>query len=359
MIALTALALGACDNSDDGAGELDVEAAFAEAAALDQTWCARMQLDAAGLAGTVLADAIELQMVETKADLTGSHTEIETGDAPVIRIYGHLEGAELSGAQRGQTVFCKTKSVDRLEASFGVDLPEQGTCQAQNAAVLAWALDRVGAAARERYEAAGYELRFGSDQLASTGAVWTATPSTATREGKAFVYASSALRVPWADAPEVPDYIEGVAYCKLLAPSAALSWVLEGALSDEPEAALVAPDDGEADCRLAEPGAAGSCIFYFQASQQHYCEDYTGPDWTVEGARERCTRREMADAPAVFSMLACAEREAETATLDDDGVFRGQCIIDCGGRTEYRWNVYSDPPTGGTAADACPRDWFE
>ena len=265
----------------------------------------------------------------------------------------------MAAPSRVQTIDCKTKSKDRLEAAFEQLLPgQQGTCRAHNEAALAWALDQLDDSRRVRYEQEGHPLRFADDAFAINGADWTATPSAVERDGDAYVYASAALLVPWADDPDFPDYAEGIAYCKLLSLSAALHWVLTAAFESEPAPALVSPND-DLTCPLAEPGSAGSCVFYFPISKQHYCEDYTGPDWTANDARSRCDGRDLADDAAVFSVLPCVDRAAETADLDDDGVFRGQCVIDCGGATEYRWNVYSDPPDGGTAEDSCPNDWFE
>ena len=95
-----------------------------------------------------------------------------------------------------------------------------------------------------------------------------------------------------------------------------------------------------------DPGntPVGSCIFLYETTSQHYCEDYSGPGWTAVDAEGKCATR----TDGVYEAAPCEDRGDETSEIDGDGVYKGACIIACGD-LEYIWQIYS-----GTAEDIAP-----
>lgn len=350
-----------CDNGSSPSSE----ARYEEGETLASTWCVMAQMHLAGLKGTKFDEASIHQIAPaTSSDLTLSKSSIDNDSDTPIGIVGFLEKMsntfyEEVPASLTTNIICKMKSQDGIEHGLGVEISgDEGTCQEINQMALDWAWEQLSSGERTRYEKEGKKLILTDDLMGISGSTWYGTQSKYTMEQNTYTLASSALLVPYEMYPEMPDELRGVHYCKLLAPSQALFWMLYRAFWDDPLGAGPGNDNGamlvtEMGCEPIAKEAQGSCIFYFEVSGQHFCEEYTGVNWNETSSLERCAGR----AEGVFNTGSCASRTDETSQLDGDGEYKGVCMINCGTDEEYRWHVYSEPE-GDTPIDQYCQDWF-
>lgn len=356
------LAVVGCASKERG------EARYAQAERISEHWCLEAELALERISGSTASQVAFVEnTVPTAAALGEVKVSIDQSTSPpstTIHSYtstmaNSVEGS--AGPTISKVTMCKMKSHRGLEAALGIDIAgEPGQCREMNQQALDWALGQLTQEERERLLDQGQMLVLGDDRLVQTGIAWYGEPLHFTLGNRSLTLEVPALLVP-PDMPGISPDLLGVHYCKLLTPAQMLHWVLHRAFWTDPlgngpnndlGAALVEVAVG--DCRLSAVANPGSCIFYFPSSQQHYCEDYTGGNWTPEKATAKCASRE----EGAFLNQTCAERSAETASLDGDGVLRGECVMNCGTADEYRWNVYSASPTGISIESQCPA-WFK
>lgn len=340
---------------------------FYQAETLSQQWCLDAQLQITSLESSTLGrEHIDFEVFTDEKAMTSAKASIDAdSEKPIISkalIKTMTNSLEAQAPPSiAKEVFCKFKSQEGIERGLDIEIDgTEGSCRQMHQQALDWALSNLSHAERQRYLSDGTQLALADDILGATGADWYATDSQYAPSDSSYSLSAAALLVPFDDYPGLPLDLRGVHYCKLLPPSQMLFWVLHRAFFDNPlgagpnndaDAALVA--QAVADCRLHDISAKGSCIFFFATSGQHFCEEYTGPDWDEQSAQQRCAER---DDP-VFSTSLCADRASETLLLDDDGQFKGECVINCGKQNEYRWKVYSEPP-GMELEAACGVSWF-
>lgn len=376
LFPLLAFPFHGCSKDDESTGKEDSGTPadrFALAEDLTEQWCATSQLLIAGLEGSDYGIAhIEQAAMYAKSDLANAHAAVDPNSDTPIKVAAYIDkmsNTSLAQAPSSLTkeVSCKFKSHDGLEQSLSETIPgQEGTCKALNQKALDWALEQLTPQEKARYDAAGKKLAFSDDILHEAGIAWYDGCSEFTSGATTYTLAASSLLVIYADHPNLEEDLKGVHYCKLLPPSQMLYWVIERAFWDDPvssgpndesNGALLCTDDepsdgGPQDCRLEGPNSPGSCIFLFSASSQHYCEEYTGTDWTQETAREKCASR----TDGAFSTSLCEGRTDETSVIDGDGVYKGLCVMNCGQSGEYYWRVYSE--SDGVDIEQYCSDWF-
>ncbi len=357
--------------SDDKSKKIDTtDPRFIEAETMSTSWCAQAQIITASLEGSALGyDQIDNTILPDPNLLSAAHSGIDPASDRPIEIHTALitmpdTGEPSTPNTITKEAYCKLKSIDSIEALLSVDIDAaEGTCRSVNETALEWALNQLTEEERTRYETQGKQLIFDDDQMNSTGPNWYGSCIGYDNTDDIYSLSSPSLIVPYD--PSDDSYVIGVHYCKLLTPAQVLYWLLYRAYLDDP----TEPDDDDSSlicdqCVLTETTPVGSCIFYFSTSGQHFCEDYTGSDWTtVISPQDKCAERtvqiETTVHTSVYSASRCADRTAETSTLDDDGEYKGICAINCGETGEYLWHVYSEPSiVDMSAEEACYTSWF-
>jgi hypothetical protein len=352
----TVIWMAGCD------AETDVDERFAAAEELTQTWCVESQRVVAGFDEATLGDDMILNDVYEVRDDWSSRKSQVIGDAdpPVeIRVYiePYCDAERPAPNDLSERILCKMPNQDRISQIVEITPSSApGTCKSRNEAAFAWALDQLTPAELAAYELEGHEVRFLEDEVVGTGGEWLGlTAYFELADDGVYELTSPSLQSAFNPDDPDPQTLEGVHYCKLLTPAQALYWVLHRGFKDDPGKCL--PPDEQCPNPDAEP--TGSCIFYFPIPGtdvgQHFCEEYRGPNWTVETAEEKCTPRQESN----FKPLSCEDRKDETDLIDDDGVFKGTCVVSCGD-DERVWKIYSDMPPeapGDDFSGYCSMGW--
>lgn len=332
---LVALACG-CD--DTHADAPDLEQRWVLADELSRGWCRETQRTLANLD----EDApIDEDVAEGIYDLVHTRTSLRPDANLPIQIVTYFDPIDRDGETIVGEARCKMRSADGIALELGLGEPAADfSCRVRNAAALDWADAHLSEDERERYAAEGIELSLGDDVVAGSGSEWNEVGSSWTL-GETRVTVSAATLQTMYD-PADPD-AAGVHYCKLVTPSLALDWMTRRAFWDDPVAGPTPETDVRESQGTCEPQAEtlGSCLFEFQYTRQHFCQEYSGSGWSAESAQSECAQRSLPEFEAVYSSKPCAERGAETEGIDGDGTYYGQCVILCGHELETRWHQYS------------------
>ena len=348
--AICCLTISGCDN------RTGQESRFDEAEKLALGWCVEAQMTLSNLnESSMSTDDINNIILDQPYELSSASTRINPESSKPLEIITSvttLTDNERTPDTISKEVRCKMKSQGAIAAFLNETIPgNEGTCRELNEKALQWALDQLTDEERARYENEGKKLIFSDDTMAGSGLDWYGSCLEYNSTGNDYSISSPALLVPYEE--DNPSMF-GNHYCKLITPSMALYWVLHRAFYVDP----INTGDEQSSlectgCQFLDSPPVASCIFYFSTSEQYLCEDYTGSVWTVESATDTCSDR----SDGVFSTSSCNNRTAETSILDDDGVHRGKCVINCGEEGEYVWNFYSDSSLGLNVVDFCG-DWY-
>ena len=165
--------------------------------------------------------------------------------------------------------------------------------------------------------------------------------------------------VPWS--PTERQFYMGTHHCKLITLAAMQHWMRVGALTREAE--LFPSGVPVCDAPSSMTSTAGSCVFYFAPANARYCQDYSGPEWTLDSARQECGKRHAspealkaaanryAGAGGLFSDASCRSR-------DEQLPLAGTCVFHCKQPDEALWhplksgdgNVSSGAANGAASA---------
>jgi hypothetical protein len=357
LLIATVIWMAGCDtddeekDSDADAGMpvfTEVDIRFEAAEELTKTWCLESQRVVAGFDETTLPDDMILNdLYEERDDWSSRKSQVDADEDPPVEIRVWIEpycDVELPApTDLSERIYCKMPNQDRISGILEITpANEPGTCKSRNEAVFEWALDQLTSEERDAYERSGHQITFLEDEVVGTGGQWLGLTADfeLSADGTSYEIGSPSLQSAFN--PDDPDNqtLEGVHYCKLVTPAQALYWVLYRGFKDDP--GICEAPQGEV-CPDPDATPTGSCIFYFPIPGtgvgQTFCEEYRGPNWTVEAGQEKCDPRDSSD----FKPLSCADRKDETDLIDDDGVFKGTCVVSCGD-DERVWKIYSDPP---------------
>ncbi len=351
------------------------DVARATGRAMDADWCMEAQIDLASLEGSAVGrDQIDETIYSRQTDFSGTLSDIDITAEKPIKILTWLSYMELPvesffGSKIPKEIQCKLRSKDSIEdlLEFDLDGTDDGYCRDINQKALDWALSQLNETQLTRYEDTGRTLVFVEDQVFGAGGGWVGAPIVYTEVGETIEVTAPAMYVSYND-PELDATTDvkykGVHYCKLLAPSQILFWLVERTFWYDPLGACpeesgftdaeLTVDGEETECRVQDPTIAGSCLFYFSPVTQWFCNDFTGELWSQDSAAmyTKCDSRSSEEYPSVWSESPCSEREDETG-----GPTLGECVVSCGNNDEQRWNVYNlDDFEDGY--EACPMKWF-
>ncbi|MFT3922433.1 MAG: hypothetical protein QM778_07865 [Myxococcales bacterium] len=350
---LSGVAQSGCgDDGGDAEGDTDSDAGqppadpFVSAAALDATWCVTAQRTVTGFDEMGLPDASVKQVTSANVnDFVSSRADVANGVLQVqafVELYPNPVAPASASLSRG--IACKLRTQEAVKALLGAQ--PSGTpqsCRLANEKAWTWAREQLTPDELAHYEQMGHKLSFADDVANAVGPMWAASNATLTKNGDSYVLASSALVSPGTG--DFSDGTQGAVYCKLWTPAQMLYWLRVRAFDADPLASEPkAPDPGQMDCTPAATHT-GSCTFLFTVAATHFCEDYTGANWTAETSAAKCTAR-----GGTYSAEPCVNRKAETDTFDGDGMFKGQCVLKCGTGDEYVWNTYSGSGDGSGCA---------
>ncbi len=357
LILITSLIAG-CDTDEEKCPETDggvpvfteVDPRFEAAEELTKTWCVESQRVVAGFdAETLTDDMILNDLYDVRDTWSSQKSQVDADEDPPVEIRVYIEpfcDVELPApTDLSERIYCKMPNQDRIAGILEITpASEPGTCKSRNEAAFQWALDQLTTEERNAYECGGHPVTFLEDEVVGSGAAWLNLTADfeLSADGTSYEIGSPSLQSEFN--PDDPDNqtLEGVHYCKLVTPDQALYWVLYRGLKADP--GICAPPEG-AQCPEPDATPTGSCIFYFSMSEQTFCEEYRGPDWTVEAAQEKCTPRD-----GDFKPVPCADRGAETDPIGD---LKGTCVVGCG-ELERVWYIYDESSIPGVdPADSC------
>jgi hypothetical protein len=206
-------------------------AGYRAAQALDHGgWCEAAQAQEAGVDPALLA--VSDTEYQHTLPFSASKPELTVGNgAPSVHTTSLLAWApdpidtSTNIAEAPVALACKLKNREVVSAALPSQTPTgTASCGAINQAALAWALDHVLPEARDRYLSRGKPLQFLDDQARSTGVTWLAAPLSfeRSRDGSHVEVQAQSLHTD----ENAPFGLGGMHYCKLLAPSRAVEWVL-------------------------------------------------------------------------------------------------------------------------------------
>jgi hypothetical protein len=355
LIMATSMWMAGCGEEDD---IIEVDERFEAAAELTQTWCVESQRVVAGFDAATLTDAMILNDVYEEADHWSSQkSQVKADEDPPVEIRVYVE--PFCDVERpapddlSERILCKMPNQDRISDILEITpANEPGTCKSRNEAAFQWALDQLTPAERSAYESDGHPVTFLEDEVVGSGAAWLNLTANfeLSADGESYEIGSPSLQSEYVPDPDDPQTLAGVHYCKLVTPAQALYWVLHRGFKDDP--GICAAPTGE-ECPDPDATPTGSCIFYFPQSNQYFCEEYRGPNWTETSGAEKCAPREEPD----FKPVSCADRKDETDLIDDDGVLRGTCVVRCGD-DERVWYIYSESDIPGVDPSTSCNPWI-
>jgi len=325
-------------------------------AAYDEQLCAlaqRMLVNADG------ADPAPFTISVLRGVSNGFHTiQMDVDAATRTVVIATTSGSvQADGKALTTHVACKLVDRERVNDVLGLALAGPGrSCRDVNEHTYRLALESLSPDERQRYAATGRPLRFGADHYTSTGAEWlpvavekyiTATAGTGTDPGYLEIRAPAVV-VPWSRTER--QFFQGTHHCKLITLAALQHWMRVGALTRE--AALFPSAAPVCDAPSSMTSTAGSCVFYFAPANARYCQDYSGPEWKLESARQECGKRHAspealkaaanryAGAGGLFSDASCRERPEQLPLA-------GTCVFHCKQPDEALWH-----PLATAAGDA-------
>jgi hypothetical protein len=363
----TSMWMAGCDSDEEKCSATDenvpvfteVDSRFEAAAELTHTWCVESQRVVAGFDAETLTDDMilnDVYGVDEGDHWSSQKSQVDADEDPPIEIRVWIEpycDVELPApTDLSERIYCKMPNQGRIAGILDITpASEPGTCKSRNEAAFEWALAQLTPAELEAWELYGHQPRFLDDVVVGSGAAWlNLTAHFERADDCVYEIASPSLQSEFNPESTDNQTLEGVHYCKLITPAQALYWVLyRGFKADpgicEPPPGSICPDPN------AEP--AGSCIFYFPQSNQYFCEEYRGSNWTETTAAEKCAPREDPD----FKPLSCADRKDETDLIDGDGVLRGTCVVRCG-EDERVWYIYSESDIPGVDPSTSCDPWI-
>lgn len=318
-------------------------------AGYDETLCVTAQ--------RMLVNAADIPVRVQRGEGNGFHTIQMSIDekAGSLVVAMSTTTARIDGRNLDVAVACKMVNRDRVNDQLGIALDgRRRSCRDVNEHTWQVAWNSLTDAQRARFERDGRPLGFAPDAVLASGGEWLPADASAfvTEQGGRLMVAAPTVRVPW-DAGE-RGFFQGTQHCKLLTLAALRRWLTDAAF--RPAAALL-PAQREA-CRgpANSPAAAGSCLFYFAPVDRMFCEDYNGPRWTAEAAREACMRRHASKAALEaadkrYSGTGGIYAQSRCATRADRPAMTGACVFNCGLPDETLWQVAG--PDDGMMKRAC------
>lgn len=338
---------------------------FTTAKELTQQWCLESLRVVTGFDEDTLPDSMILNDVyPVMDDWVGRPSQVvKDGDPPVeIRVYikPYCEPELPAPADLSEQVLCKMPNQDRISSILEITpTSAPGTCKSRNEAAFQWALDQLTSEERATYDDKGHPVTFLDDMVVGAGGQWVGLNEDfeLSQDGTSYEIASPSLQSAFNPEDTSPLTLQGVHYCKLITPAAALYWVLHRGLKDYP--GTCESTGSEIPCLNPDAVPSGSCIFPHTipgtSAIQTYCEEYRGTNLTVEKGETKCDSRD-----GLFKPLSCADRKDETDVIDGDGELKGTCVISCGD-DERVWQIYSNPPPETGIDDMstfCSKGWI-
>lgn len=213
------------------AGGATVHPAFAQASALEASWCQQAQRIVANIDASVLTDAmLDNEVLQQSRPYGESKAAVDGSAARPVSIRTQVQfggNARLLQAPSvlSTEVWCKLKNQESIVQELGlatVGAPQ--TCAEVNQAALDWALDQLTPEQQAAFNA-NMAVTFAPDDAQLTGVEWlTLSSFSLVESGGTLQVTSSSLPVSLdADAGEA---FVGVHYCKLWSPVDALRFAL-------------------------------------------------------------------------------------------------------------------------------------
>jgi hypothetical protein len=281
-------------------------------------------------------------------EFTNEQMDIDA-DTGIINVAATTVTVAADGASLDTHVACKMVNRVRVNHVLALDLSgPPRSCRDVNERTYRLALTTLSSAQRQRYESAGRKLRFVDDYAAEAGGEWL--PSVINDfmnvktddSGAAYLEVQApSVQVPWD--PVDQDWYKGTHHCKLITLAAMQRWMTDIAFTDAGE--MFARSKAVCTAPSAKTSSVGSCVFFFGPADADFCQDFSGPGWTPESARETCGERHASEADwiamdrsyagegGIYDSLSCVERAPAIEA------FHGTCIFHCNAPDEALWHV--------------------
>ena len=238
---------------------------------------------------------------------------------------------------------------DKIDDYFGITNDEpQGLCVDVQQVIYDNVLNNIlTSAQRERYLSEGKSLSFIPDTVPHN-AEWVGKDpaSLITHDGDKYFFEPYSLYIEHSSTADIPEYLKGVKYCKLLSHQAILSWMLQKSFETDP--VLLTPAAEVCDGPTSFDARGGSCLLFWSQAQSYYCADFTGPYFNYETGKQKCTdwlKTSKGVLDPIYSEDSCSERTAEIeASIPGYMELTGICVIHCNQENEFNFNIYTENP---------------
>jgi len=260
----------------------------------------------------------------------------------------------VDGESLATHVACKMVNRDRANDVLQLQLTgPPRSCRDVNERTYRIALAMLSPEDRRRFEATGKPLRFVDDYVAGAGGEWLPSVvndfirSENAEQGYLIVQAPS-VKVPWD--PVSRDWFKGTHHCKLITLAAMQRWMTGGALTGADE--MFPRHKPPCIEPTSMSSMVGSCVFYFGPAGSDFCQDFSGPAWTLQSARAACSERHAtrsdwlaaerryAGDGGSYSSSSCADRDP------GPDAFQGTCVFHCNEPDEALWHVIGSATDG-------------
>jgi len=246
-------------------------------------------------------------------------------------------------------VVLKMIAKDKVDDYFGItDKDDQGFCSDVQQVIYDNVLDKIlTREQRKRYLSEGKSLSFIPDTVPHN-AEWVGKDpaSLITHDGDKYFFEPYSLYIMHSSAEDIPEYLKGVKYCKLLSHQTILSWMLDKSFEADP--VLLTPSANVCYGPTSFDARGGSCLLFWSQAQSYYCADFTGAYFNYETGKQKCTdwlKTSAGVLDPIYSENSCSERTAEIeANVAGYLGLTGICVIHCNMENEFNFNIYTANP---------------
>jgi pimeloyl-ACP methyl ester carboxylesterase len=203
----------------------------------DALWCADAQRNEARDASQTFTLQVTQELFDNDAAFARSKPSVSLTNPTTIAL---TPGAIFKFAanpmdisttpEAVQILGCKNKSREAINKLAELPVGTPMSCQEQNARAYEWALAQVSPEVRDRFARRGRQLRFEDDRVMGSGIQWL--PAGIDFDNLASERTTTVSSAALVTGQNAPFNLAGMHYCKLLAPTRAMEWILVDGLRD-------------------------------------------------------------------------------------------------------------------------------
>ena len=197
----------------------------------DQTWCSEAQAEEA----SALPASLKLSIQAEKSHDLGSFAASKpkaflkpSGELELSITYNLIYPQNVHDSsdipESARALSCKNKSREAIRTMTELEQEPALSCAELNKKIFSWALDKVSPEVSRRFQQRGRAMVFADDREFSSGIRWL--PSELSIENLADRNVAKVTSTALRSGLKLPAAIAGMHYCKLLAPTQVMEWIL-------------------------------------------------------------------------------------------------------------------------------------